>query len=102
MHAVDAERRLPMLSPSTPSVLTRDDTEETIAETYLRSAKLSFLSYCNCWLRRIVSEDLEIAQETFTSESKVMRNDCRVGPIWLFLRICRTDLQICLHFFHYR
>ena len=71
MHAVDAERRLPMLSPSTPSVLTRDDTEETIAETYLRSAKLSFLSYCNCWLRRIVSEDLEIAQETFTSESKV-------------------------------
>ena len=44
MHAVDAERRLPMLPPSKQSVLTRDDTEETIAETHLRSAKLSFLS----------------------------------------------------------
>ena len=31
MHDVDAERRLPM-PPSAPSLLTRDDTEETMAE----------------------------------------------------------------------
>ena len=32
MQAVDAERRLPTLPPSTPSLLTREDTEETMAE----------------------------------------------------------------------